>query len=420
MVSGSADPGRGAADDGAGHGAARLRKKLLPAAAAVVVAVAGASAALFWHGRGAPAGVAKEPSSGTAPAGDGSASGAADRPAAARNPLRAGKNVAFYAPAEPAASRQAAIWAADRPKDAELMRKLAAVPYAIRLNRPEARPEVENAIRKAEQAGAVPVFLINSMPGSECQTVAPDDMAAYHEWVKGIASQIGDAGAVVILEPGSLVKVPGTANCDPRGSAAQRYDNLRRAARTLKAKPRTAVYLDGSQDLYPGTAIMAERLIHAGIGEVDGFFLNTAGFQDTDRSVAYGKSLSACVSVQLTSGTKGCPTDVPADPSKMPHFVVDTSRNGRGSWRPTKHYADPQVWCNPPGRGPGARPTTATGEELVDAYLWIARAGSSNGRCRRGTSGEKDPERGVVAPEAGEWWPEMALERAKLANPPLR
>jgi cellulase/cellobiase CelA1 len=263
------------------------------------------------------------------------------------------------------------------------------------------------------------VFLINSLPGSECRPATAAELAAYQEWIKGIASTIGQAKAAVILEPGATVKVPGVKECDPQGSVEQRYKDLSQAVQTLKANPNTAVYLDGSQDLYPGTALMAERLIRAGIDRADGFFLNTAAFQPTEKSVAYGKALSACISVQRATGAKDCPTDAKVDPATMPHFVVDTARNGQGSWRPTKKYPDPQTWCNPPGRGAGYRPTTDTGEELVDAYLWIARAGSSGGRCRRGEGGEKDPERGVVSPEAGLWWPDLALERAKKANPPL-
>lgn len=395
------------------------RRRLLAAAAAVVVAVAGTSAALVWRALDTPAGVARQATKEAAQAGTGE--GGTERPAATRNPLRAQEDVRLYAPAEPAASRQAAVWAADRPEDAELMRKLAAVPYAVRLGEPEVRSKVENVITGAEQADGVPVFLVNYMPGSECKPATAADMARYHEWIKGIAGEIGDAEAVVILEPGSLVKISGAKDCDPQGSPDQRYQDLRRAAQTLKAKPNTAVYLDGSQDLHPGTEIMAERLIGAGIDQVDGFFVNTAGYQRTARAVEYGQNLSACISHQKATGGKNCPGYITQDPSTMPHFVVDTARNGQGSWdAPAGRYKDPQTWCNPPGRGVGDRPTTVTGEELVDAYLWITKAGTSSGRCRRGTDGEKDPARGVAAPETGEWWADMALERAELANPPLR
>ncbi|HEX4811498.1 MAG TPA: glycoside hydrolase family 6 protein [Nonomuraea sp.] len=420
-IGASADGGRagkgergesGGGESGRGEsGGGKVVVAVTAAAAAAVVVAAGVSAALVWRDQATPA----------RPAGGATAeAGAPSSAAAGRNPLRTGANVAFYAPPEPGAGRQAERWAADRPEDAELMRKLAAVPHAIRLNQPDARAEVERTISAAGRAGGVPVFLVNSMPGSDCRPYDAGDLAAYQGWLRGIAGQIGGAAAVVVLEPSSLVNVPGSGDCDVPGSAAQRYADLRQAVRTLKTGPNTAVYLDGGQDVWPGAAIMAERLVGAGIDRADGFFVNTAGHHSTDKSVAYGKRLSACVSVRLAGGGTGCPADVPADPDRMPHFVVDTARNGQGSWAPTRHYPDPQTWCNAPGRGVGARPTTDTGEDLVDAYLWIARAGSSSGRCRRGTGGEEDPERGVVSPEAGEWWGELALERAKLADPPLR
>ncbi|WP_246074695.1 glycoside hydrolase family 6 protein [Nonomuraea terrae] len=414
------------------HGLAGLlrgpRRKVLAGTVAVLVAAAGVSAALAWRDESAPTSTATStatsaptdaPTDAASPTGpdDGEAP---QRPVAGRNPLRIEEPVTFYAPPEPGASRQAELWNDERPDDAELMRRLAAVPHAIRLDQTDARPEVAQRLTEARQAGGVPVFLVNHLPGGDCRPATPADREAYQEWITGVARQIGQAEAVVILEPSSLVNLPGTENCDPGGSAQHRYDDLRRAVRTLKSNPATAVYLDGSQADWPGTAIMAERLIGAGIEAADGFFLNTAAFQTTEKSVGYGKELSACVAVRRATGRAGCPADVQVDPAAMPHFVVDTARNGRGSWAPDKRYKDPQVWCNPPGRGVGERPTTETGEELVDAYLWIARPGTSGGRCRRGTDGELDPERGVVAPPAGEWWPELALERAENAEPPLR
>ena len=54
------------------------------------------------------------------------------------------------------------------------------------------------------------------------------------------------------------------------------------------------------------------------------------------------------------------------------------------------------AWCNPSGRSVGARPTTATGDALVDAFLWVERPGESDGACHGG-------------PAAGTFWPEYAL-----------
>jgi endoglucanase len=105
-------------------------------------------------------------------------------------------------------------------------------------------------------------------------------------------------------------------------------------------------------------------------------------------------------------------------------FVIDTSRNGQGPWTPDPDagYPDAQDWCNPPGRGVGLRPTTDTGTPLLDAVLWVKVPGESDGSCNRGIEGSTtDPEwGGIVDPAAGAWFPEQALQLARLASPPLR
>ncbi|HMO12220.1 MAG TPA: glycoside hydrolase family 6 protein, partial [Actinotalea sp.] len=79
-----------------------------------------------------------------------------------------------------------------------------------------------------------------------------------------------------------------------------------------------------------------------------------------------------------------------------------------------------QDWCNPPGRGVGLAPTTRTGHPLVDAYLWIKVPGESDGQCTRdGSAGDADPERGMVDPAAGAWFPQQARELVELADPAL-
>jgi endoglucanase len=105
------------------------------------------------------------------------------------------------------------------------------------------------------------------------------------------------------------------------------------------------------------------------------------------------------------------------------HFVVDTSRNGVGPWQATPEQSalgDVQDWCNPPNRGVGRRPTAATGNALIDAYLWIKVPGESDGSCNRWEPlGSPDPVRGMMDPTAGLWFPEMALELARNASPSL-
>jgi endoglucanase len=112
------------------------------------------------------------------------------------------------------------------------------------------------------------------------------------------------------------------------------------------------------------------------------------------------------------------------------HFVVDTSRNGRGPWKPPSKYPSAgaaQDWCNPPLRGLGVAPTDATAAALDDAYLWVKVPGESDGSCNRGSSTTVDPEwaaitgnPGFVDPAAGQWFPQQALQLAQLARPALQ
>jgi endoglucanase len=139
-----------------------------------------------------------------------------------------------------------------------------------------------------------------------------------------------------------------------------------------------------------------------------------------------------------------------ATPSLV-HFAVDTSRNGRGPMVIERYGKPPYnqpasvlaglvvgAWCNPSGVGVGLRPTTETGVPLVDAYLWIKTVGESDGSCDIAGSvrawdysqynpwglmgdGQKhfDPLWGMVNPAAGTWFPELAIDLALNANPPL-
>jgi cellulase/cellobiase CelA1 len=60
------------------------------------------------------------------------------------------------------------------------------------------------------------------------------------------------------------------------------------------------------------------------------------------------------------------------DPQAQKHAVLDTSRNGQGGWVPKSGaIAMPEVWCNPPERGLGRRPTLASEDPYIDAFLWI-------------------------------------------------
>ena len=223
-----------------------------------------------------------------------------------------------------------------------------------------------------------------------------------------------------------------------------------------------SVYLDGTHSAWLGVGDIAQRLVKADVANAQGFFLNVSNYQFTQNGVQYGTWISDCIA---SGNFAGCPnqywnggpdgtmiasllgawtgvalsnygvwSDTAGDPALntsginarfstpgTTHFVIDTSRNGLGPWKPTASYPDAQDWCNPPGRGLGARPTADTGNALVDAYLWAKVPGESDGSCNRGVSGSTiDPEwGGTVDPAAGAWFPQQALQLAQLASPGL-
>ncbi|WP_188189845.1 glycoside hydrolase family 6 protein [Nonomuraea sp. SYSU D8015] len=347
-----------------------------------------------------------------------------------QNPLRAGDDVRFYVQPDTEAAQQARTWSVQgRTADAALMRALSEVPAAIWLAGGEPADvsrTVREAVTRAARQRTVPVFVTNNIPARDCWNGGAPNAEAYRAWIDAVAEGIGNRSAVVALEPSGLARMPGSPECPQGGQAAatQRYSDLSYAVEALTGLGSTAVYLDGGLAGWPGFTQMADRLVNAGAVRADGFYVNVVGYRTTEQSLTYASQLSKCVYLRAAARTASCAAGnlaaVPDDAPGLPHFVVDTSRNGTGEWQPPAgRFPAPDEWCNPPGRGAGARPTTDTRNSLADALLWLNSPGFSNGQCTRGTSGPADPAYGIVTPAAGQWWPDQALERARNAVPPL-
>ena len=344
--------------------------------------------------------------------------------------------------------------------------------------------QVRRVTRHAAAKRTVPLLVLYNIPFRDCAQYSAGgatSVAEYKAWVDAVARGIGNRHAAIALEPDGLGIIPwytnveGTlewcqpAEADPATAAAQRFEMLNYAVDRLTSLPNTSVYLDGTHNGWLNVGDITDRLLKAGVREADGFFLNASNYQWTQNLEQYGSWISSCLAyvTQVSPGDfgncgnqywSGGPannwTGVALDPAKIwsdsatdpsastaginsrydlvlgdvqptTSFIVDTSRNGQGPWTPTGEQAswpDPQTWCNPPGRGLGPRPTTATGTPLADAYVWIKVPGESDGQCSRGLgtgTNVIDPVWGRVDPAAGDWFDAQALELARLANPPL-
>ncbi|MFC8722344.1 glycoside hydrolase family 6 protein [Kitasatospora sp. NPDC057198] len=403
--------------------------------------------------------------------------GAAVPAAAAPHPAPASHTLApdtvFYVDPDSDAARQALTDLKQHDlAGARDMAKLASWPEAAWFTGgtpAEVEAQVRDLVRRAGRARAVPVLVAYDIPLRDCSQYSAGGAqsdADYRAWIDAFARGLGDSKAVVVLEPDGLANLP--ADCapgaDPAGEqTAGRLADLNHAVDALERQPNSVVYLDAGNSHWQSVGTAAQRLIDAGVGRAQGFSLNVSNYFATDRATRYGTWVSQCVwfategpdwarghadwcasqyysPAAPNDGQPGNAVDV-EDPSswhwtdqwfqqnvgspsagELAHFVVDTSRNGRGDWKPPagKYSGDPQTWCNAPGSGIGDRPTADTGVPLADAYLWVKTVGQSDGQCNRGgPGGTVDPEYGVVDPAAGAWWPEQAASLVENASPAL-
>ncbi len=241
--------------------------------------------------------------------------------------------------------------------------------------------EVAARTAEADQTGATAVFMVYAIPhrdvGAGFSAGGEADAASYRAFTRKAAAAIGARNAVVILEPDSLAQLDSLTPAEQE----ERYQLLNDAVDVYGGLAGTSVYLDGANCGWTAAPVIADRLNRAGVQRTRGFAVNVSNYYHTQDEVARADVISA-----LTGGT---------------HFVVDTSRNGRGPAGGTLKDS----WCNPPARGLGTAPTTETGNPRADAFLWIKVPGASDGEC-----GRKNP-------PAGTWWPAQADELVRNATP---
>jgi endoglucanase len=285
----------------------------------------------------------------------------------------------FYVDPNSNAAKQAAAWAKDNPSDAQAMRTLAAQPTGTWFGswNSNIQTDVHNLVTAAAAQNQTPVMVAYNIPNRDCGGASSGGAktpADYQSWIGQFAQGLGQSKALIILEPDALALI----SCLSDGELQTRLGLLAGAVTALKQDRNAKVYIDAGHSNWVDPAKMAGELKSAGIDRADGFSTNISNFRLTADEVAYGQKVSA------QAGNK--------------HFVIDTSRNGNGP--------NGDQWCNPRGRAIGAKPTTQTGNALVDAFLWIKVPGESDGNSGECNGG----------PAAGTWWPHYALKLVRNAK----
>ncbi|MGK5729857.1 glycoside hydrolase family 6 protein [Streptomyces sp. URMC 124] len=353
------------------------------------------------------------------------------------------------------AARQVRVWQEQgREEDAAVLQRIAKEPMAVWLTGDDPKAQAESVTRQAERSGVIPVLVAYNIPQRDCGQYSSGgaaDAAHYRTWAARAAAGIGARRAWIILEPDALAQW--ASGCVPAAAAKQRLALIAKAVRTFKSRPGVSVYIDaGNPGWISDHNMMVTALTEAGIAEADGFALNVSNFHTTPVTRAYGDRLSALLGgahyVIDTSRNGNGPLPPPPEgekkkkeehkkekekekekeKGKQEAGKREDGKGGNGRQQPVPHAAgarraagtlepegtdeaelqgegeeeehEPESWCNPPGRALGSRPTTATGNPRIDAFLWIKRPGESDGACRG-------------APPAGRWWAQYALDLAR-------
>lgn len=223
----------------------------------------------------------------------------------------------------------------------------------------------------AAYSGKLPVLVAYNIPDRDiCAGQSgggAGSVAAYNTWIAAFASGIAGRPAIVILEPDAL----GDESCMTSAQIAERNNLLTNAIAQFRAKaPNTWVYLDAGNPGWTSATTMAQHLAAAGLSGAHGFSLNVSNFYTTAQNTAYGNAVNSALG---------------ASNGYTKPYVIDTSRNGKGS---------NGTWCNPAGAQIGSTPRLGGGAEML---LWVKNPGESDGNC--GTGGGSS---------AGQFLPQVA------------
>ncbi|EAW07839.1 glycoside hydrolase family 6 protein [Aspergillus clavatus NRRL 1] len=299
--------------------------------------------------------------------------------------------------------------------------------------------EYLEGIKAQNDAGASPpiagIFVVYDLPDRDCAALASNGeyliadggVEKYKAYIDSIRKHIdnySDTQIILIIEPDSLANLVTNLNVAKCANAADAYKECTNyALKTLDA-PNVSMYLDAGHagwlgwpaNIGPAAKLFAGVYKDAGspksvrglatnVANYNAFIAKTCPSYTSQNEVCDEKSYINNFAPELASAGFDA------------HFIVDTGRNGK---QPTGQieWGD---WCNVVDTGFGVRPTTETGDELVDAFVWVKPGGESDGTSVTSAT-RYDAHCGLEdalkpAPEAGTWFQAYFEQLLKNANP---
>ncbi|XXT18655.1 glycoside hydrolase family 6 protein [Sorangium sp. So ce429] len=246
--------------------------------------------------------------------------------------------------------------------------------------------------------------------------------------IKAILAAHPNQRIVAIIEPDSLPNLAtnlGKKDCTPETEKAYR-EEVAHAISELNM-PHVYQYIDAAHSGWlgwpdnqtKGAQIFSDVIKAAGNpAGVRGFATNVANYTQLSYSTeSYDQQSNPCYGEY--DYVDAMATALAGVGLGDKHFIIDTSRNGRGNIRDDWGY-----WCNNIGAGMGERPkANPGGATRLDAFYWVKPPGDSDGVGQEGQP-RYDlfcgyPNADTRAPQAGQWFHEYFVECVNNANPPL-
>ncbi|GCB21172.1 probable 1,4-beta-D-glucan cellobiohydrolase C [Aspergillus awamori] len=294
-------------------------------------------------------------------------------------------------------------------------------------------------IQSQNAAGANPPiagqFVVYDLPDRDCAALASngeysiadngvEHYKSYIDSIREILVQYSDVHTLLVIEPDSLANLVTNLNVAKCANAESAYLECTNYALTQLNLPNVAMYLDAGHagwlgwpaNQQPAADLFASVYKNASSpAAVRGLATNVANYNAWTISScpSYTQGNSVCDEQQYINAIAPLLQAQGFDA----HFVVDTGRNGK---QPTGQQAWGD-WCNVINTGFGERPTTDTGDTLVDAFVWVKPGGESDGTsdssatrydAHCGYSDALQP-----APEAGTWFQAYFVQLLTNANP---
>ncbi|KAK2070451.1 hypothetical protein P8C59_004941 [Phyllachora maydis] len=279
-------------------------------------------------------------------------------------------------------------------------------------------------IRKANAAGGpyAGLFVVYDLPDRDCAaaasngeySIAHDGLAHYKAYIDAVKENLvafADVRTILIIEPDSLANLVTNLDVAKCANAQSTYLAAVNYALTQLNLPHVAMYMDAGHsgwlgwpaNLQPAASLFADVYKNASSpAAVRGLATNVANYNGWNLTTApsytqgasnYDEAHYVQALAPLLSAA-GFPA----------HFITDQGRSGK---QPTGQAAWGD-WCNAIGAGFGRRPSTDTGLELEDAFVWVKPGGECDGTSDQASPrydfhcGQADALQ--PAPEAGAWF----------------